>query len=103
MSSESLLDHLSNRSLEEPDFIESALKQLRSLPCPVWQGAVGSVYMKRVTGQGGKAYELSLSANWIFAGARDICVMVTMKRPWWRQMMSETFVITSTNAILTSS
>lgn len=103
MSSESLLDYLSNRSLEEPDFFESALKQLRSLPYPVWQGAVGSVYTKRVTGQGGKPYELSLSANWIFAGARDIRVTVTLKRPWRRQVMSETFVITSTNTILTSS
>ena len=103
MSSKFLLDHLSNRSPEEPDFFESALKQLRSLPYLVWRGAVGSVYTKRVTGQSGKAYELWLSANWIFAGARDVRVTVTLKRPWRRQVMSETFVIISTNTILTSS
>ena len=45
---------------------------------------------------------LTVSANWVFAGARDIRVTVTLQRPWRMQRVSETFVVTSTNTVLTS-
>ena len=87
---------------EKSDFLESSLAELRSIPYPVWLGVVGSVYTKRETGPDGKPYELTLSANWVFAGARDIRVTVTLQRPWRMQRVSETFVVTSTNIVLTS-
>ena len=93
---------LVSHALEKPDFLELVLTELRSIPYPVWLGAVGSVYRKRETGPDGKPYELTLSANWVFAGARDIRVTVTLQRPWRMQRVSETFVVTSTNTVLTS-
>ncbi len=91
-----------SRAPEKPDFLESALTELRSIPYAVWLGTVGSVYTKRETGPDGKPYELTLSANWVFAGARDIRVTVTLQRSWRMQRVSETFVVTPTNTVLTS-
>ncbi len=91
-----------SRAPEKPDFIESSLTELRSIPYQVWLGVVGSVYTKRETGPDGKPYELTVSANWAFAGARDIRVTVTLQRPWRMQTVNETFVVTPTNTVLTS-
>ena len=98
-----LFERLSvSRAPEKLDFLQSVLTELRSIPYPVWLGAVGSVYTKRETGPDGNPCELTLSANWVFTGARDIRVTVTLQRPWRMQSVSETFVITSTNTVLTS-
>ena len=51
------------RAPEKPDFVESALTELRSIPYSVWLGVVGSVFTKRETGPDGKSYELAVSAN----------------------------------------
>ncbi len=90
------------RAPEKPDFVESALTELRSIPYSVWLGVVGSVFTKRETGPDGKPYELAVSTAWAFAGARDIRVTITQQRPWRMQRVSETFVVTSTNTVLTS-
>ena len=38
-----------SRAPEKPDFVESALTELRSIPYLVWLGVVGSVFTKRET------------------------------------------------------
>jgi hypothetical protein len=65
------------------EILEEEIAQIRDLPYSLWRDMVGAPMARTTTARDGRAYRITLAADWARRNSTDIRVTLTLRPTRW--------------------